>query len=506
MLSRKDTHSMFKRGSGILMHIASLPSPYGIGTFGKEAYDFVDFLVGAGQKYWQILPLGPTSYGDSPYQSFSSHAINPYFIDFDLLQEEGLLEKSEYDSLDFGDDSTLVDYFKLYQNRMKVLKLAYFRAKQKYNNAIIEFSNQNKSWIDDYAMYMALKVHFELKEWSLWDDDIKHREPEAIERYKWILGEEIFFWKFTQLIGFRQWEKLKKTANQKGISIIGDIPIYAAYDSADTWAHAASGIFKFDKDLKPLAVAGCPPDYFSPDGQYWGNPVYNWAKNKETNYVWWMDRLKTSFELYDIVRIDHFRGFVSYWEIPYGSPTAASGAWAPGPKYDFTDAIQEKFGGLAIIAEDLGFLTEEVTQFNKDSGYPGMKILQFAFDAGGESSYLPHCYERNCIVYTGTHDNDTTLGWFSQASDEEKELAIKYLKLDEKEGYHWGMIRGALGSVANMAIFPMQDLLGLDSEARMNTPSTLGGRNWRWRINTNTNVTLQDLEEKMGELTKRYSR
>lgn len=490
-----------KRSSGILMHITSLPSPYGIGTFGKEAYEFVDFLVKAGQKYWQILPLGSTSFGDSPYQSFSAFAGNPYFIDLDLLSKEGLLQKKDYETLDFGHNALSVDYEKIFKNKMKVLKVAYNNAKNKYSKNTEIFRENNKLWLEDYALYMAVKEKFQLKPWKFWDEDIKLRKESALNTYKRELKEEIEYWVFLQYLFYKQYEELKAYANFKGIKIIGDIPIYVAEDSADTWAN--SNIFLLDENKTPTVVAGCPPDAFSETGQLWGNPIYDWKALEEEDYQWWIERIDASRRIYDVIRIDHFRGFESYWQIPYGEETAINGTWVKGPGIRLFNAIKKALGDVEIIAEDLGFLTEEVVNFRIESGYPGMKVLQFAFDSREESDYLPHNYEKNCVVYTGTHDNYTVNGWFKNTNKPDVDYAVKYLNLNEKEGYNWGFIRGALSSVGSLAIAQMQDYLGLEDEGRMNIPSTLGG-NWQWRVKKE--ALTEELAEKINKITKLYGR
>ena len=492
------------RGSGILMHISSLPNQYGIGTFGKEAYSFVDFLSNAKQKFWQILPLCPTSYGDSPYQSPSAFALNPYFIDPERLEAQGLLSHEDYCHMDFGQDPGRVDYFKVYGNNEAMLRKAFERREVIPPQAFEVFLEGQQDWLNDYALYMALKKHFDNQAWAFWDQDIKLRLPESLVYYKDLYQDEIKYFQFVQYIAYEQWMSLKEYANHRGIQIIGDIPIYASADSADTWSFASEGIFQFTENLTPVCVAGCPPDYFSADGQYWGNTVYNWEKNKETKYDWWLRRIECALTIYDWLRIDHFRGFESYWEVPYGSPTAAYGSWKSGPGLDFINVVKEKLGDVKIIAEDLGYMTDGVKDFLKRSGFPGMKVLGFAFDSLGDNDYLPHNFDKNCIVYTGTHDNDTTLGWFAHAGEDQVAFARRYLKLDETEGYHWGMIRGALASSAFLAITPMQDFLGLGSEARMNTPATLGGTNWQWRMDSSS--TTDELAKKIAELTQRYGR
>lgn len=470
-----------ERASGILMHISSLPTRYGIGTFGFEAYEFARNLQAAGQRYWQILPLGPTGYGDSPYQSFSTFALNPYFIDLDTLAEEGLLELSEYEHVDFGVREDRVDYGKLYTNRFPLLRKAWERGRERLRDEFTVFRQQEGWWLEDYALFMSIKEQKGGRPWQEWEGDIRGREAAALERYGEELAQEIEYWCFLQFLAYRKWLHLKEYINSLGIQIIGDLPIYTAMDSVDTWVNGKSGIFKFDENLTPAFVAGCPPDYFSQDGQYWGNPVFDWAKLKETGYDWWLKRIENALRIYDVLRIDHFRGFESYWEIPYGAPTAASGSWVKGPGMDFIRAVNAAFGGDKIIAEDLGTLTEECRAFLRESGYPGMKVLEFAFDSNEQNDYLPHNYEKNAIVYTGTHDNDTIIGWWNAADERDKKEAADYLGLQREKGINRGFIRGAWSSAANLAIAPMQDLLGLESEARMNIPSVPGG-NWAWRM------------------------
>ncbi|MBS5884710.1 MAG: 4-alpha-glucanotransferase [Clostridium sp.] len=490
-----------KRSSGILMHISSLPGKYGIGTFGMEAVAFIDFLKKSGQKYWQILPLGQTSYGDSPYQCFSAFAGNPYFIDFELLEKEGLLAKEDYSTLDYGLDENCVDYAKLFINKNKVLRIVYQNSKNKYDEEINKFINENKFWLEDYALYMAVKNHFNLVSWQNWDDDIRLRKEEAIDSYKLLLKDEIDYWIFVQYIFFKQWNSLKKYANDNGIEIIGDIPIYVAEDSADIWSNPE--YFNVDENMLPITVAGCPPDTFSSTGQLWGNPIYNWDNLDKDGYSWWIDRVRESFKLYDVVRIDHFRGFEAYWEIPYGNKTAEFGQWTKGPGIKLFNAIKDKLGDVNIIAEDLGMMTDEVIELRDTTGFPGMKILQFGFGEG-DSRDLPHNYPVNCVAYTGTHDNDTVCGWYNvTGSKKEIEKAKKYLNLTYEEGIAKGLIRGVWGSPAYLAITTMQDLLGLGNDARMNMPSTLGG-NWVWRASS------KDFNDKLAkevyDLTKLYGR
>ncbi|MCM1135366.1 MAG: 4-alpha-glucanotransferase [Clostridium sp.] len=467
------------RASGILLPISSLPSAYGIGAFSKEAYEFVDFLEKAGQSYWQILPLGPTGYGDSPYQSFSTFAGNPYYIDLEELIKAGLITKEQCGACDWGGDDGYVDYEKIYTSRFKVLKEAFNNSHLEEDKEFQAFAEENKFWLSDYALYMAVKDFNKGKSWSEWKEDIRLRKPEALSRYEEELEEEILFYKFQQYLFDAQWQRLKKYANKKGIKIIGDIPIYVAFDSADTWANPE--LFQLDEERTPTGVAGCPPDAFSSTGQLWGNPLYRWDYHKKTEYAWWMQRISYCYKLYDVVRIDHFRGFDEYYNIPYGDTTAEFGRWEKGPGYDLFRVMKSKIGNKAVIAEDLGFLTPTVNQLLKESGYPGMKVLQFAFDSREESDYLPHNYTANSVVYTGTHDNDTTAGWYSSINDKDRSFANKYLNITDDKDVEWNFIRAALGSVSDTAVIPMQDYLGLGSKARINTPSTLGD-NWKWRM------------------------
>ncbi|MVX63157.1 4-alpha-glucanotransferase [Clostridium chromiireducens] len=492
-----------ERGSGIIMHIASLPGKYGIGTFGRSAFEFADFLKKSGQKYWQILPLGQTSYGDSPYQSFSAFAGNPYFIDFNLLEEEKLLKKEDYNEINYGDNPEWINYELLFKEKMKVLRLAYENFKRLKNNDFGEFEESEAFWLDDYSMFMAIKAKFDLKSFQTWDGNIKLREDECLNKYKVELLDEIKYWKFLQYEFFKQWNSLKKYVNGLGIRFIGDIPIYVSEDSADLWSNPKVFLVE-DKTLKPYKIAGCPPDAFSATGQLWGNPIYNWDYLEKTGYEWWISRIKQSLKLYDIIRIDHFRGFESYWSIPYGEKTAENGKWVKGPEMKLFDAIKRELGDVNIIAEDLGILTEETVKFRKSTGYPGMKVLQFAFSGGSQNFYLPHNYEKNCVAYTGTHDNDTIRGWVEKTGEKyEVENAIEYLKLTEEEGYNWGFIRGIWSSVANTSIGLMQDFLNLGNEARTNLPSTIGN-NWCWRAKDD--VFTDELANKIYRLTRIYGR
>lgn len=491
------------RKSGILLPVASLPSKYGIGSFSTSAYKFVELLKAADQSYWQILPLGPTGYGDSPYQSFSTFAGNPYFIDLEALIQEGYLTREECEAYDFGQSDRYIDYEKIYLSKFKILRVAFERSNISENKEFQQFISDNNYWLEDYALYMSVKKHFSGKSWSKWDDDIRMREQAAMERFKDRYSDEIAFYQFQQFIFIQQWSKLKDFANKNGIKIIGDIPIYVAFDSADAWANPE--LFQLDENMHPIAVAGCPPDAFSPTGQLWGNPLYAWEYHKKTSYAWWIQRIAYCFKLYDVVRVDHFRGFDEYYSIPYDSTTASNGSWQKGPGYDIFQEIDKRLGKLDIIAEDLGFLTESVLELVRKTGYRGMKVLEFAFDSREKSDYLPHNYERNCVVYTGTHDNETIAGWYKNLSAEDKQLAIDYLDIDmEKENdVHWKFIRLALASVADLVIIPIQDYLGLDNEARINKPSTVGD-NWKWRLLENE--VTDNLVRSIKKVTKTYDR
>ena len=477
--------------AGVLLSITSLPSPYGIGTIGKEARKFADYLKESGQTIWQILPVGPTSYGDSPYQSFSTYAGNPYLIDLDTLVEEGLVTKEELDSRDWGDNPQQVDYEKIYNNRFAVLRIAHENFRKK---------DQNK-WLKNYALYMAVKNSFDMKSWTEWPEDIKMREPEALARYERRLRKEISFWKFVQFKFYEQWESFRAYVNGLGIKILGDMPIYVAMDSADTWANPE--IFQLYDDGDPIAVAGCPPDYFSETGQLWGNPLYDWDYLEQTDYEWWFERVKAASKLYDITRIDHFRAFASYYSIPYPAENAINGEWVVGPRIKFFRMMEEAVGKFEIVAEDLGTLTPDVTELMEQTGYPGMKVLEFAFDSGEENDYLPHKYTNNCVVYTGTHDNDTLMGWLETANPEDVRYAREYCKMPPDEPFNWGLIRTAYESKADMAIVPMQDLLGLGKEARMNTPSVLGN-NWTWRVTED--AFTKELAEKLKTMSVKCGR
>lgn len=484
------------RTSGVLMPISSLPSPYGIGTMGETARKFVDFLKKGGQTYWQILPICPTSYGDSPYQSFSSFAGNPYFIDLELLCRDKLLTEEECESFDWGGSEQYVDYGTMYISRYALLRKAYVRFAERLPRDYTQFCESQSEWLDEYALFMALKDANDGKAWSEWDEDLKYHREEALEEARTAHAENIDFYKMLQYLFFKQWRELKAYANENGIEIIGDVPIYVSGDSADVWANPEQ--FYLDEERNPIEVAGCPPDAFSEDGQLWGNPLFRWDVMKQDGYTWWTKRIAAMAKLYDIVRIDHFRGFDSYYAIPAEDDTAKNGKWRQGPGMDLFRVLEQKLGKLPIIVEDLGFLTPSVQQLLKDSGFPGMKVVQFAFDSREGSDYLPHNYPQKCVVYTGTHDNDTCLGWMETAPKESVKFAKEYLNLTKKEGYNWGMMRGAWASVADMAIVTMQDLIGLDTSARVNTPSTLGD-NWKWR------ATAEQIDNKLAKKLYKYT-
>ena len=488
------------RKSGILMHITSLPNPYGIGSIGKCAYDFVDFLAEAGQSYWQILPLSPTGYGDSPYQSFSTFAGNHYLIDLDMLMEEGLLKREEAEAVCWSKDEGRVDYGCLYENRCKLLRLAYGRFTP--DAAFDRFVKDNGDWLEDYALFMTLKERFRGSEWQNWSMSLMMRLPGIVECCRREEAESIGFHYFLQYTFFKQWDALRSYANGKGIRVIGDVPIYVPLDSADVWANPQ--LFQLDGNGRPKLVAGCPPDSFTADGQLWGNPLYDWEKMKETNYAWWIRRLSAAARMYDVVRLDHFRGFESYWAVPAGEKTAVGGSWKPGPGLDFIRAIQAALPDLDFIAEDLGYVTAEVRRLQEESGYPGMKVMQFAFDSREAAEYLPHTYPVNSVCYSGTHDNLTIAQWFLEAAPEDIALARAYLGLNEEEGLVRGMIRGCMGSVSKLCVIQMQDYLELDGSARMNFPGTLSPDNWTWRARKG--FITEALTKRILETTRRYGR
>ena len=489
------------RSSGILLHISSLPSPCGIGTLGKAAYEFADFLHDAGQHYWQILPIGPTSYGDSPYQSFSTCAGNPYFIDLELLRDDGLLLQEELDSIDWAAHEERVDYGFQFSVRFDLLYRAYERGRDRYAREVEQFRAENP-WVEEYALYMAVKRSRGMVSWEQWPEEIRLRRPGAVETYATVLAEDMNFFIFLQFLFFRQWDALRDYVHGKGIEIIGDLPIYVPYDSCDVWANPS--LFQLDVQGVPTGVAGCPPDYFAKDGQLWGNPLYDWQKMSADGYRWWKKRIRAASRLFDVIRIDHFRGLESYWSIPYGEETARNGKWVKGPDHDFIRALKESFPELRLIAEDLGFLTPEVMQLQKDSGFPGMKVLEFAFDPREPSNYLPHRYERNCICYSGTHDNETLVQWQAAQSDETLAYTMEYLGVSDEKDLTWGILRAGMASVADTFIAQMQDYLGLGAQSRMNEPGTVSQKNWSWRLKK-TDLT-PELAQKIRRLTSMYER
>lgn len=490
-----------KRKAGVLMHISSLPGPYGIGSLGREARNFGDFLFKSGQKYWQMLPVGPTGFGDSPYQSFSTFAGNPYFIDLDMLKDEGLLFDEELYPLNENVNPKRVDYSRLYVERFKILKLAFERFEK--NSDYYSFVKDSDFWLDDYALFMAIKNKQGGKSWLEWEDGLRKRDKTAIENFVRENSFEIDFYKFIQFKFFSQWKALKEYLKNLDIEIIGDLPIYVSADSADTWSNPK--IFKFDENLVPKVVGGVPPDYFSADGQLWGNPIYNWKSLEKDGYKWWIDRVKWNASIFDVLRFDHFRGFESFWEVPYGEKTARNGKWAKGPAMKFFKKLKEELGELNIIAEDLGDLTPAVEKFVEKSGFPGMKILLFSFDDKEDNIYLPHNAPKNSVMYVGTHDNDTILGWLSKASQNEIDFAREYFNLTLEETFNWGLIRGALVSPSNIAIIQMQDILLEDGYSRMNTPGSLGN-NWTWRMNYGELSDLAVIKlEKLTRVSKRHN-
>lgn len=508
----------FERNAGILMPVSSLPSPYGIGTFGKDAYDFVTFVKECNHKYWQVLPLGPTTYGDSPYQSYSAFAGNPYFVDLDMLIEAGFLLKSEVISRDWGDgivpvnvseddavngrfgtyrdgnigDERYVSYEKIYNNRFDILMIAYNRFKaacaeskktlakglplyKQFDN----FVKDNADWLEDYALFMALKSHFNNVSWGEWETDIKFRKPEAMSRYEEQLSDDIGYWKFIQFEFYLQWNALKQYANSNGIEIIGDIPIYMGYDSVDVWAN--QGEFQLDENLTPIKVAGVPPDAFSDAGQKWGNPLYDYDKMEANGFSWWRKRMAASAKLYDVIRIDHFIGIVKYYTIPADMPDARQGEYRQGPGQKLLDVINESIGDKKIIAEDLGVEVPEVAKILKENGYPGMKVLEFAFGGDRKNPHLPYNYTQNLVCYGGTHDNETLLGFFEDRGDWELGYAYDYLDTRDKGRMVDQVFRAAYSSVAVLTVFAVQDILKLGNWARMNLPSSMGN-NWKWRM------------------------
>jgi len=491
------------RTSGILCPVSSISSKYGIGCFSKEAYEFVDFLRDAGQSYWQVLPFGPTSFGDSPYQSFSTFAGNPYFIDLETLREEGLLTWEELSGYDFGSDPGFVDYGAIYSSRFGALRIAFWRFKANPDKEYAAFLKKNAFWLDDFALFMALKEKNGGASWAEWPDELRNRDAEALKAAKAELADEIDFYRFQQYEFEKQWDKLHAYALSQGVRIIGDIPFYTAFDSSDSWANPK--MFLFDENNVPVKVAGCPPDAFSADGQLWGNPIYNWTYMKRTKYSWWIKRIRRCVELCDVLRVDHFRAFDEYYEIPYGEPTAKNGVWKPGPGIGLFNEVEKQIGKVEIIAEDLGYITESVRKLVDETGFPGMKVLEFAFDPREESDYLPHNYVQNSVVYTGTHDNETVRGWVENLSDADRDFARKYIRSEytDYNAFTWDFIRTACASVSDTCIVPIQDYLCKGNEARINHPSTTG-TNWKWRLRPNE--LSGDLAKSIYDMTKLYCR
>ena len=494
------------RKAGVLLPIFSLPGKYGIGTFGKEAYHFADLLKKAGQSCWQILPLGPTGYGDSPYQSFSTFAGNPYFIDPDAFPDE-ILGKKEKAACDFGSSPGEIDYGRLSEARLPLLYHAYqvenYLGLERNYPDFAEFCTEQADWLDDYALFMALKELHGGKPWYEWEKGLREHREEALRPYREQLGDRTRFYCWLQYHFRKQWHKLRTYANGLGIQLIGDLPIYVALDSADVWADPK--LFQMDEERRPRCVAGVPPDAFSADGQLWGNPVYDWDYHRAHGFDWWLRRIRAAFDTVDVLRIDHFRGFDAFYCVPYGDETAVNGVWQKGPGMELFRALREKLGDRPIIAEDLGFLTDSVRQLLSDSGYPGMKVLEFAFDSQEDSDYLPHHWQKNCVAYTGTHDNQTLYAWFDELPKDSRKKAVDYLGLCGRARGEWNeyAIRAAFASAADTVIIPFQDWKGLGAEARINHPATLGG-NWRWRMERG--MFDATLVRKMAHLTALFGR
>ena len=501
----KKGFTAYMRTSGILYPVSSLPSRWGIGSFSKEAYEFVDFLKKAGQSYWQVLPFGPTGYGDSPYQSFSTFAGNPYFISLDDLISDGLLTESECYACYWGSNPEYVDYGALYESRFRILYTAYERFKEKKEEAaeFNAFVNKEKDWLEDYCLFMAVKKENNGKPWSEWGELLRNRDKKALAVMSDMLADTVDFFRFQQYEFMKQWKKLHEYANKNGIRIIGDIPIYVAFDSADTWSHPEQ--YEFDDDNIPARVAGCPPDAFSATGQLWGNPLYNWTYMKKNGYKWWISRIRRSLEFYDVIRVDHFRGFDEYYAIPYGDETAENGRWEKGPGMDLFKEVRKVLGDVEIIAEDLGYITESVRELLEESGFPGMKVLQFAFDDSEASLYLPYKHVRNCVVYTGTHDNMTTRGWIESISDHDRDFVRRYINsvYTDYGQFTWDFIREAFRSVADLCIVPIQDFLVKGNEARMNCPASVNS-NWQWRVTPH--FLTDQLADSIYAMTRLYGR
>jgi 4-alpha-glucanotransferase len=491
------------RESGILLPVSALPSQYGIGCFSKEAYKFVDFLEKSGQTKWQLLPLGPTGFGDSPYQSFSTFAGNPYYIDPKALIELGLLTCDECDAINVETADNKIDYENIYRTRFIVLKYAYHRFEPENYQDYDTFIQDNDYWLNDYSLFMVLKDKFHGQSWINWEEPYRYRDDKVIEIISEEYKDEIGFYNFLQYMFWKQWHSLHEYALQHHVEIIGDLPIYVAFDSVDTWSNPS--LFQLDDHCQPIAVAGCPPDAFAPLGQLWGNPLYRWDYHKETKYQWWTQRLSHCFKMYDVLRLDHFRAFDSYYSIPATEKTAEHGSWKRGPGIEFFEVVKGKIKDMRIIAEDLGFLTDSVRKLVETTGYPGMKILQFAFDSREKSNYLPYYYTQNSVVYTGTHDNDTIVGWYNKLNEDDKRMAIDYINAKNipSDQMYIEFIRLAQASVSNLCVIPIQDYLGMGSEGRINTPSTVGN-NWTWRLQKNQ--LTQDVITLIGGLTKLYGR
>ena len=489
------------RTCGILLPVTSLPSEYGIGCFDEEAYKFVDMLKEAGQKYWQVLPFGHTSYGDSPYQSFSTFAGNPYFVSLKEFIEKGYITAEECEQAEMVGHPEYVDYGRVYGGRYNLLKKAYRASNIAADGDYQRFVSENADWLIDYALFMAVKDANGGNSFIQWPEDIRFRRPEAVERCKEEYKEEVEFYCFIQYMFFKQWGALKAYANERGVEIVGDIPIYVAYDSADVWTHPE--LFYLDAELNPVKVAGCPPDAFSEDGQLWGNPLYKWDYHKETGYKWWKDRIAACNKLYNMIRIDHFRGFDEYYTIPFGDTTARNGEWVKGPGIDLFAELNREFGEMNIIAEDLGFITDTVRELLAYTKFPGMKVLQFGCYVDSDSEYLPYNYTNNCVVYTGTHDNDTVMGWYKELADDAKEFTREFLMCQDESKINEAMIIAALESVADHCIIPAQDYLGLGTEARVNMPSTVGN-NWKWRLRKD--AFTPELVAKLAKWAKLYGR
>ena len=490
------------RKSGILLHVSSLPSPYGIGTMGKSAYDFIDFLKEAGQKCWQMLPINPIGYGDSPYQALSSFAGNHYLIDLELLIADGFLLREEVEECNWGANPSKTDYGLLYQQRLPLLRKAYKRFDGEKNLEYQDFVVKEQWWLKDFALFMALKAENNQAPWTDWEDGVRLREPDAMTACEMRLKEELEFHYFIQYIFYGQWKKLHEYAAKKGISLIGDVPIYVPMDSADVWA--APDNFQLDEERKPVIIAGCPPDAFSAIGQRWGNPIYRWDRMKEDGFSWWIDRLRVASYFFDTVRIDHFRGIESYWAIPANEETAVKGHWQKGPGMDLINAIKEALPNTDFIAEDLGFLTPEVIKMQEESDFPGMKVLQFAFDSREAGSYMPETYTPNTVCYTGTHDNETLVQWLDSISKEDLASALDYFGLNDASKLPSAMIRCGMASVSNLFVVQMQDYLELGAEARMNKPSTLNAINWTWRVLSDQ--LSPQLAERICKLAKDHGR